>query len=87
MLSALTNALMPRFFFDTHDGDHLVRDPSGHELPHREAARQAALAVLPSMARDEVPNGDRHDFYVNVRNDNGQTIYTACMSLVGRWLD
>lgn len=78
---------MPRFFFDTHNGDRFIRDTTGHDLPDRETARVQALEVFPDMTRDEIPDGDWRTFYVNVRDENGRAIYTACMSLVGRWLD
>ena len=78
---------VPRFYFDTHNGNHFDRDTSGQDLPDREAARWKALEALPDMTQDELPNGDFITFYVNVRDEDGRAIYTACMSLVGRWLD
>ena len=78
---------MPQFFFDTHNGKNLVRDITGMDLSDRETARVKALETFPDMTRDELPDGDATTFYVNVRDDQEPAIYTACMSLVGRWLD
>jgi hypothetical protein len=33
---------MPRFFFDTFDGENLQPDETGHELPDLDAAKQEA---------------------------------------------
>ena len=77
---------MPRFFFDSHAGSTHQQDTIGMDLLDREAARIAALAALRDLARDEIMSGDRQDSYVNVRQED-RAIYTACMSLLGRWLD
>jgi hypothetical protein len=45
---------MARYFFDTDDGDTFVEDDEGQDLPDAEAAREAALAALPGMARDKM---------------------------------
>ena len=55
-------------------------------LPTRADARVQALAILPKVVNDEMPDGDRRTFYVNVRSEAGP-IYTACLELSGRWLD
>ncbi len=76
---------MPRFFFDTDDGDTLDHDDEGQELPGAEEARQAALDALPDMARDKLPDGDHRTFLVTVRDDQGIEIYRATLSLKGEW--
>jgi hypothetical protein len=51
------------------------------------AARTAGLRCLPDMASDATPNGgDRRDFIVDIRDEDMRVIYTACMSLLGRWI-
>ena len=76
---------MPRYFFDTDDGDQSHRDDEGHDLPDVQAARVAALDVLPDMARDKMPDGDRRTFVASVRDDQGAIIYIATLSLKGEW--
>ena len=77
---------MPRFFLDLYDGDCFTRDPYGFELDGYEEARREAISALPDMARDVLPDGDRRDFTVDVRTAVGEVIYTATLSLAGRWL-
>ncbi len=76
---------MPRYFIDTDDDDSLVRDDEGQEFVDAHAARTAALAALPDMARDHIPDGDRRTFRVAVRTEDGTPIYSATMTLVGLW--
>lgn len=78
---------MSLFFFDTYDGDTRVRDTDGMDFPTPETARLQGLEALPDMARDKLPDGDRRDFIVDVRDGTGRVIYTATLSLVGRWID
>lgn len=47
-----TEGLVPRYYIDTDDGDFRHHDEDGHDLPDVEAARRAALAALPDMARE-----------------------------------
>ena len=77
---------MPKFFLDLYDGAEFSRDPYGLDLAGREEARKEAISVLPDMARLALPDGDRRDFTVDVRTAVGEVIYTATLSLIGRWL-
>ena len=76
---------VPRYFFDTDDGDQRSEDEQGLEFADDEAARREAIAALPEMARDKLPNGDHRDFSVRVRDEAGNVIYTACLALNGEW--
>jgi len=78
---------MPRYYFDIDDGEHRTYDETGHEFIGREAAREQAIAVLPNIARDMLLNGDRRDFVSYVRDETGNLIFTATLSLTARWLD
>jgi hypothetical protein len=71
---------MPRFYFDTYDGTHLVVDHLGLDLEGIEAAKHAAVTVLPEMARDALPDGDRMEFSVRVRDENGRRVLMATLS-------
>lgn len=77
---------MPRFFFDTHDGDRPARDPDGMDLRDRDEARRMALDALPDVARDKLPDGDRRTFMAAVRDEAGVIIYRATLSLKGDWI-
>lgn len=76
---------MPRFYFDTHDGDRTVIDDEGLELAGNAAARETALATLPQMADDKLPDGDQRHFNVKVRDAAGDDVYDADLTLNGRW--
>ena len=78
---------MPKYFLDLYDGNQFTRDPHGLDIEDHETARQEAIGVLPDMARDVLPDGDRRDFSVDLRTESGEVIYTATLSLIGRWLN
>ena len=74
--------LSPRFFIDTFDGESLQPDETGHELPDLDAAKKNAQKALPDMAKDALPGGNDRTFVVNVRDEAGQTVLRAALSLV-----
>ncbi|WP_262267700.1 MULTISPECIES: DUF6894 family protein [Microvirga] len=73
---------MPRYFFDTYDGDVLVPDDVGQELENLEAAKAVAQEELPLMAQDELPDGDERTFIVSVRDEAGHVVLRAALSLI-----
>jgi hypothetical protein len=73
---------MPRFFFDTHDGEDFTPDREGVELEGLEAATDEAKKTLPEIVKDEMPDGDRRDFTVTVKNEAGQIVWRVTLSLV-----
>lgn len=79
---------MPRFFFDVSTGGEWMRDEEGSYLADRETARQEAIGLLPNIARDVdvLPDGNRRDFVINVRDDSGKMIFTATFALTGKWV-
>jgi hypothetical protein len=72
---------MPRYFFDTSDGDSSVRDDEGVECNNLEEVGAQAVAALSDMASDKLPDGDRREFVVEVRNESGRSILRATLSL------
>ncbi|QRM33922.1 hypothetical protein [Microvirga sp. VF16] len=78
---------MDRFYFDINDGERLTRDEVGNLCQSRKAMRDAAIKVLPDIARDELPDGDRRDFTVKVRDEGGHYLFQATLSLAAEWLD
>jgi len=73
---------MPRFFFDTYDGEQYIPDENGLDLEDVEAAKLEAQKALPDMAEDALPNGNHRSFVVNVRDEAGQIVLRAALSLV-----
>lgn len=73
---------MPRYFFDTFDGDRLITDSEGIELPDLEQVKAEAQRALPDLARDVLPDGDQKTFIVSVRDEAGQVILRAALSLI-----
>lgn len=73
---------MARFFFDTYDGNRLISDNEGIELQSVEMARNEAQKALPDLARDALPGGDQKTFIVSVRDEAGQVIIRAALSLI-----
>lgn len=76
---------MPRYFIDTDDDALVVFDDQGHDLPSPKAARDMAHEVLPDMARQRMPDGDRRTFRASVRDESGTVLYVATLTLVGEW--
>lgn len=72
---------MPRFYIDTSDQDFFARDEEGQEYEDVEAAKIAAVDVLPDMARDKLPDGDARTFLAIVRDENGRTLLQASLQL------
>jgi hypothetical protein len=77
---------MPRYYFDSTDGDHHVPDDVGLEFPDLDAAAHEAVQALPDIARDALPDGDRRDFVTNVRDEIGKVLFRATLSLTVEWL-
>ncbi|MBB3019521.1 hypothetical protein FHR70_002586 [Microvirga lupini] len=73
---------MPRYFFDTYDGERFFPDEEGQELEDTEAAKREAERALSDMARDGLPDGDQRSFIVSVRAEAGQVVLRAALSLV-----
>ena len=76
---------MAHYTIDTDDDDVYVEGDYGEGLTSSSAARLLALSSLPDMARDKMPDGDCRTFRATVRDENGQEIYTATLTLVGGW--
>ncbi len=74
---------MPRYSFDTDDGNRFKRDVIGQDLDGPETARQSALEALADMARDALPkDGDKRLMIVRVRDAEGQSVLKASLSLL-----
>jgi hypothetical protein len=63
-----------RYYFDLKDGDTIIPDEEGLELPDLQRVQQEAARSLADMARDAVSNfkGDaNHEMAIEVRDDIG----------------
>ncbi len=78
---------MPRYFFDTYDQDELARDEEGIECSLRADVEERAIAALPDMARDVLPDGPNHDFRVLVRDESDKIVFRATLALRSEWLE
>ena len=78
---------MPLYYFDVADNGALVTDDFGVELDDLYEAREQAIALLPDMARNEMPDGDRHEFSAVVRCSGGRVRYEAKLVFEGRWIE
>ena len=78
---------MPRYYFDTHDGERFTCDETGLECASLDAARDAAIRALPDLARDLLPDGsDRRALSVEVRDEGGRRVPKAILALTADWL-
>jgi hypothetical protein len=51
------------------------------ELDGLEAARQEAARTLGEIARDILPDGDRHEVVIEVKDEAGQRVLVAKLSV------
>jgi hypothetical protein len=77
---------MPRYFFDVDDGESRTRDDYGLELHDLEEVRKKAVSILPDVAREELPDGDRRVFVCQARDESGTVLFMATLSLVAEWI-
>ena len=75
--------LLPRYSFDTDDGNRFKRDMIGQDLNGPATARQAALEALSDMTRSTLPeDGDKRLMIVRVRDAEGRSVLKASLSLL-----
>lgn len=72
---------MPRYFFDTDDGDLGLVDREGQILADDATARAAALHALSDMLRDHVAAGKTRVFSTSVRNEQDRLIFAGAVAL------
>ncbi|GEO18645.1 DUF6894 family protein [Microvirga aerophila] len=72
---------MPCFYFDVRDGVSFTPDEVGREFDGLEAAERAAAKAAAEIGQDQLPNGDAREVAVEVRNEHGQWVLTATVSL------
>jgi hypothetical protein len=65
---------MPRYFFDTQDGAHVIEDDVGLEFPDIGSVRQEAARYLAGIAKDALPNSVRRELAVIVRDNQSRPV-------------
>lgn len=73
---------MPRYFFDTFDGNAFIPDEDGQDINDIDTASRIAQEALPQMVRDALPDGDQRTYIVSVRDEEGRTVIRAALSLI-----
>lgn len=76
---------MPRYFFDTSDGDTALEDEHGWDLDGREEVSRWALAGLGEMARDVLKRRDCRILSVTVRDEQNFVVFRAELTLNTKW--
>ena len=72
---------MPRFYFDTHDGDIAIRDEVGVNLTALENVSSTTRDLLFDLGHAELMRGEERVFTAVVRNSTGDAVYQASMTL------
>ena len=75
---------MPLYDIFADDGTHSTVCEA-LELDGPDDVREAVLSSLPDMARDTMPNGDQRTMRVSATDKTGKTVYSATLTLDGRW--
>ena len=76
---------MPHLFIDTDDGDTLMKDEEGEEFDSLKQARDVAIASLPALADEKLPDGEDRTFRAVVRDETQQALYVATLTYHGEW--
>jgi len=82
---------MPHFHFDLHNGDGLVSDEEGRELPDMDVVRREALKGIRSVLSAEVEKGWLDlTGSMTIRDGSGAEVlvipFAEALSIKGRWL-
>ena len=72
---------MPRFYFDTRDGETFLPDDDGVELVSVEAARDEATSTLAEMLKDALPDDVGRERAIEVRDEAGRPLFRAALFL------
>jgi len=73
---------MPRYFFDTYDGERFQIDDQGTDLNSIDAAKAEGQVTLSEMAKDCLPNDDQRVFAISIRDETGHVAMRIALTLV-----
>lgn len=74
---------MPLYYFDITDGKGFHWDEFGDDFDSYDEAREHAQALLPDIARSELPDGELHTVTCDVRDESGRVIYRGKLTYEG----
>ncbi len=72
---------MPRYFFDTDDGERQIQDKDGIDLPSMDDIGSMTRDLLFDLGHAEPLNGKHRVFTAAVRDERGLTVYKGSMVL------
>ncbi len=72
---------MPLYYFDVREGVRFFVDQTGLEFPNLDAVERAAAESAAEIGRDRLPHGAARSITVEVRNQHGQRLITATVTL------
>ena len=72
---------MPRYFFDTDNGERQIRDENGIDLPSTDDIGPTTRDLLFDLGHAEFLNGKHRVFTAAVRDERGLTVYKGSMVL------
>ena len=72
---------MPRFYFDVRAGERFVPDEEGREFADLDAAEHEAAVAAAGLGRDLLPRGGERAVSVETRNEQGQRVTTATVTM------
>jgi hypothetical protein len=68
-----------RYFFDTRDGPHFIRDEIGIELDGMGSVRDEATRGLADLAKDALPGAIRRELAVEARDGADNALLRAAI--------
>jgi hypothetical protein len=71
--------MMPRFYFDFHDADGILRDDDGEELASAMIARKVALETIGETVRDFTYRHDDGQAVIEVRDGDGPVLRVSAV--------
>ena len=72
---------MPRYYFDTYNGQEWAIDQTGLEIEDLEQAQKEAHAAFADIANDELPDGSELTMAVRVRDQSDQVVIETALDL------
>lgn len=72
---------MPRYFFETHDGETLRPDISGSTFDNCQLAHQDAIATLYAMSSRPLSNAMRREMWIKVLDEQGKAVAETSLTM------